>query len=65
MWLTAREIEKITASLGRRIASSNVVDWSTKGHVSHHGEDPIRYLLQDVLTHAEKVVRRPGRQKTA
>jgi len=65
MWLTSREIERVTASLGRRIPESSVREWAAKGHVQHASTGPVRYLLDDALARAEKVRQRCPRRKTA
>lgn len=58
MWLTAVDIERLTAELGERVPDSTVDSWRRRGQIPFLAGDPARYLLGDVLGRLEARKRR-------
>jgi hypothetical protein len=53
MWMTAVEIERVTAELGERVPDSTVDAWRRRGQIQSAGTEPRRYLLGEVLGKVE------------
>lgn len=62
-WMTAVDIERLTASLGRRVADSTVDAWGKRGQCARQqfGGGPWHYLLGEVLARVEAAEARTRR----
>lgn len=77
LWLTAREIEQLTATLGDRVPDSTIASWHRRGQIlgsrpwsketdrAMRAQNPTRYLVADVMARFEARQARTAQPKGA